>query len=115
VADLKQADLSQLDNHLSQNSYIVHHQPTQADAEMHKYVKTVAYKNWPNIVRWMNHIESFGEEAKSFPSQVDSLELLGCVASRFAYLQHVSLFYFQHETLPLFLFCFVEFNLFIIG
>jgi glutathione S-transferase len=75
VAELKKSDLSQLDNHLSQNSYIVHYQPTQADSEMHKHLQTKPYHDWPNITRWMNHISSFGDDSKNFPSQVPAFEI----------------------------------------
>lgn len=75
VAELKKSDLCQLDNHLSQNSYIVHYQPTQADTEMHKHLQTKPHHDWPNITRWMNHISSFGDDAKNFPSQVAAVEI----------------------------------------
>ncbi|XP_065338734.1 probable serine--tRNA ligase, cytoplasmic isoform X1 [Cloeon dipterum] len=72
VAELKKSGLSQLNIHLSENSYIQFHEPTMADYEMFKHVKTLPYKDWPNITRWMTHIESFGEEAKNFPQKKEA-------------------------------------------
>ncbi|XP_069166967.1 asparagine--tRNA ligase, cytoplasmic isoform X2 [Procambarus clarkii] len=75
--------LQDLDEHLSQSSYIVGHVPTQADTVVYNRVGGASPLNgpipssYPHFMRWWKHIKSFGANLKDFP-QTDL-----CVLSQF--------------------------------
>ncbi|KAF4522637.1 hypothetical protein B566_EDAN011036 [Ephemera danica] len=65
----KESSLSSLNEHLTNNSYILGFEPMQADYDVYKAVQKFKYQGFPHVLRWVSHIASFGDEAKLFPSK----------------------------------------------
>jgi elongation factor 1-beta len=62
------AGLKKLNDHLKTKSYIEGYQPSQSDTAAFEQIKsTPSAGDYVNVVRWFNHIKSFGDLRKKFP------------------------------------------------
>jgi len=64
---LTDAGVSSLDSFLASRSYIVGHEPTQADIAVHKALTKAPEAKYVNASRWYKHITSYLEEADTLP------------------------------------------------
>jgi len=62
------AGLKKLNEILRDRSYIQGYQPSQADTTSFNAIKSAPGSDLPNVLRWYNHIKSFGDLRKQFPS-----------------------------------------------
>jgi len=71
--------LSAVNDYLADHSYISGFQPSQSDATIFKAIgSTVPQATLPHLLRWYNHIRSFGaSEIEKFPGSRLSVEQLG--------------------------------------
>ena len=75
------AALNSLNSYLSDKSYVRGYEPSKADAVLFNALKTVPGSKFVNVLRWYNHIKSYGREKDSFPGASFSLSELGFAAS----------------------------------
>ena len=66
-ADLQFSSLQDLDSYLGDQSYIIGFSPSQADLEVIKLITEKPKADTPNVLRWYNHIQSFGSASTNFP------------------------------------------------
>lgn len=71
--DLKSASgLKGLNDYLQDRSYIDGYQPSQADTSVFDKLAGLPGNDYINVLRWYNHINSYGAEKASFPGQKSS-------------------------------------------
>ena len=76
--DLKSsAGLKTLDDFLQTRSYIEGYQPSQADTSVFSRLSGKPSTDYAHILRWFNHINSYGAEKDSFPGQKPAEETNG--------------------------------------
>jgi len=81
--DLKAASgLKALNDYLQDKSYIEGYQPSQADTATFGKLAGLPGKDYINVLRWYNHINSFGAEKASFPGQKSSEEVNGSAPAK---------------------------------
>ncbi|XP_025412398.1 probable elongation factor 1-beta [Sipha flava] len=70
IIDVKTAQgVKQLEEFLSNKSYICGYEPTKADVETFSALE-VSQAKTPNVLRWYNHIKSFSDKERAqFPDQ----------------------------------------------
>lgn len=69
--------LANLNAHLSECSYIEGFQPSQADTTVFNALGKSPASSFCHVLRWFNHIKSYGNEKGSFPGTPKSLSELG--------------------------------------
>ena len=69
-------DLGALDRFLSERSYAQGYEPSQADTVLFDALQSPDAK-YTHVLRYYNHIKSFGAERNKFPGKKPSLEELG--------------------------------------
>ena len=67
----EECGLRLLDSYLSNYSYLSGYVPSQSDSVIFKYLGSPPKDKFINVLRWYNHIESFGSEVSSFPGRSD--------------------------------------------
>jgi elongation factor 1-beta len=81
--DLKSpAGLKALNDYLQDKSYIEGYQPSQADTAAFGKLAGLPGNDFINVLRWYNHIKSYGAEKDSFPGQKSSGEVNGSVPAK---------------------------------
>ncbi|KAM7537383.1 hypothetical protein Aperf_G00000079053 [Anoplocephala perfoliata] len=76
--DLKQSDgLKSLDDYLLNRSYIEGYQPSKSDCVVFDAIIEAPDEKYRNVLRWYNHIKSYGEQRKNFPGEATGLECYG--------------------------------------
>ena len=95
--DLKFSSLQDLDSHLAEQSYIVGFSPSQADLEVIKYLKEKPKTETPHVLRWYNHIQSFGSSASQFPKPAGEVEVSENIAATTDKEEDVDLFESDEE------------------
>jgi len=65
--DLSGAGLKKLNQHLATKSYIEGYQPSQSDTAAFDQIKSSPSADNVHVLRWYNHIKSFGDLRKQFP------------------------------------------------
>jgi len=67
------AGLKKLNEHLRDRSYIEGYQPSQSDTAAFEQIKSAPSANdYLHVLRWFNHVKSFGDLRKKFPAPVPS-------------------------------------------
>jgi len=67
------AGLNKLNEHLRDRSYIEGYQPSQSDTAAFEQIKAAPSANdYLHVLRWFNHVKSFGDLRKKFPAPVPS-------------------------------------------
>jgi len=61
------AGLQKLNQHLSSKSYIEGYQPSKSDTAAFDQIKSSPSSEYVHVLRWYNHIKSFGDLRKQFP------------------------------------------------
>ena len=69
--------LQQLNTFLGERSYIQGYQPSQADTVVYNSFDKAPTTMYNHVLRWYNHIKSFGNEKGSFPGAPVNLSDLG--------------------------------------
>ncbi|VDP22607.1 unnamed protein product [Echinostoma caproni] len=76
--DLKSdSGLKALDAYLLTRSYVEGFQPSQADVVVFEAVGKKPATDYHNLLRWYNHIDSYGDEKKLFPGEKKPVEHYG--------------------------------------
>ena len=70
-------DLDALNGYLSDRSYAQGYQPSQADAVVFDALPSNIDPKYTHVLRYYNHIKSFGNDRSKFPGKKTSLEELG--------------------------------------
>ncbi len=73
--------LKTLNSHLGDRSYIEGYQPTKADASVFDVLSKPPGSEYPHVLRWYRHIESFGKDRCTFSGKAKSLKELGFAES----------------------------------
>ncbi|KAK7871401.1 hypothetical protein R5R35_006104 [Gryllus longicercus] len=63
--------MNALNTHLESASYILGYSPSQADSDLFELLKSKPPENFPHVLRWFTHIQSYGSDIKSFPKTSD--------------------------------------------
>lgn len=66
-----------LNAHLADKSYIEGYTPSQSDSVVFKSLQGPPSTSHSHLLRWYNHIKSYGAEVESFPGKRKSMEELG--------------------------------------
>lgn len=85
-----------LDKYLSEYSYIAGFEPSDADNTLFEMLGNKSFKSYCNILRWYNHINSFGGERKHFPKCNKSLNMPYFDFSQFIVKAEVNTFIFAY-------------------
>ena len=75
TGDLQFSSLQDLDSHLGERSYIIGFSPSQADLEVIKFITEKPKADTPNVLRWYNHIQSFGSASTNFPKSAGKVNV----------------------------------------
>jgi elongation factor 1-beta len=73
------AGLKKLNDYLEDKSYIEGYQPSQADTTVFNSISSAPSSEYTHVLRWFNHIKSYGDSKNSFPAQKGKLEVTGKV------------------------------------
>jgi len=80
--DLKiDAGLACLNDYLATRSYLEGHQPSQADAVVFGQLSGPPASKYMNVLRWFNHIKSFGDDVPRFPGVAKDVSEYGPIAA----------------------------------
>ena len=90
--DQKFSSLEDLDTYLGEHSYIVGYSPSQADLQVIQYLKEKPKTETPNVLRWYNHIKSFGSASSQFPKTDGQVEVTNIAVATTAKEEDVDLF-----------------------
>ena len=95
--DQKFSSLEDLDTYLGEHSYIVGYSPSQADLQVIQYLKEKPKTETPNVLRWYNHIKSFGSASSQFPKTDGQVEVTNIAVAATAKEEDVDLFASDEE------------------
>jgi len=73
--------LNVLNEYLADKSYIEGFQPSQADAVVIAALSGAPSAQLANVLRWFNHIKSFGDDCTRFPGQKKDLAAYGPISA----------------------------------
>jgi len=80
--DLKNdSGLACLNEYLATRSYLEGHQPSQADAVVFAQLSGPPASKYMNVLRWFNHIKSFGDDVPRFPGVAKDASEYGPIAA----------------------------------